>query len=132
MSMGVSTLHSVLESATVAQAAAGGGAGGGAAGMIFQQVAMFGALFAIIYFMLIRPQAKQRKEHEALLAGLKAGDKVITQAGILGEIKEIRDDIVTLEVAYKVNIRVQRATVVGLQPGSAVTATAGAGGENKA
>jgi preprotein translocase subunit YajC len=128
MSMGVSTLHSVLESATVAQAAAGGGA----AGMIFQQVAMFGALFAIIYFMLIRPQAKQRKEHEALLAGLKAGDKVITQAGILGEIKEIRDDIVTLEVAYKVNIRVQRATVVGLQSGSAVTATAGAGGENKA
>ena len=55
----------------------------------FGSLFMFGSIFAIFYFLVIRPQSKQRKEHEAKVMGLKKGDQVITAGGIVGEVVHI-------------------------------------------
>jgi preprotein translocase subunit YajC len=76
-------------------------------------------VFAIFYFLVIRPQQKrQRKvqqDREAMLGALKTGDKVVTSGGIYGTIVAVRDDTVTLRIAEKVNIEVLRSAVAGLQ-----------------
>lgn len=60
-----------------------------AGGSIAQMVFMYGAIFAIFYFVLIRPQQQQRKKHEALIQQLKKGDEIITSGGIVGEVVHI-------------------------------------------
>ncbi len=70
-------------------------------------------MFAIFYFLLIRPQQKKTKEHQAVLSQLKKGDKVLTAGGIHGEISGIKDDIITVEIAPKVRIRVSRGSIAG-------------------
>lgn len=52
---------------------------------------MYGAIFAIFYFILIRPQSKQRKEHETLIRAVKKGDEVVTAGGLIGEVIHIRE-----------------------------------------
>ena len=59
--------------------------GGSAAGTLF----MFGSIFAIFYFLVIRPQAKERKAHEARVMGIKKGDAIVTAGGIVGEVVHI-------------------------------------------
>lgn len=56
---------------------------------IAQMVFMYGAIFAIFYFVLIRPQQQQRKKHEALIKELKKGDEIITAGGVVGEVVHI-------------------------------------------
>jgi preprotein translocase subunit YajC len=68
-------------------------------------------MFVIFYFLLIRPQQKQRKERQALLQGLKKGDRVITVSGIYGLIKEINDNVITLRIADNVNVKMVREGV---------------------
>lgn len=70
-------------------------------------------LFAIMYFLLIRPQQKQAKEHQRLMADLKKGDDVVTQSGILGRIYAVMDKFVVLEIANGVRIRVLKSAVQG-------------------
>jgi preprotein translocase subunit YajC len=60
-------------------------------------VLQFAALGAIFYFLLIRPQSQARKKHAELLAGLKKNDEVVTAGGIIGKVKEIRENRITLE-----------------------------------
>jgi preprotein translocase subunit YajC len=74
-------------------------------------VVFFGGMIAIMYFLMIRPQQKQLKEHKALLGGLKKGDFVVTQGGLIGKVAEISSDEVKLEVAQGVKIRVKKASV---------------------
>jgi preprotein translocase subunit YajC len=74
-------------------------------------VVFFGGMIAIMYFLMIRPQQKQLKDHKALLAGLKKGDGVVTQGGIIGKIAEISEFEVKLEVASGVKIRVLKSSV---------------------
>jgi preprotein translocase subunit YajC len=57
---------------------------------IMGPVFMYGAIFAIFYFVLIRPQQKQRKEHESLVQNLKKGDEVVTAGGVIGEVVHIK------------------------------------------
>ena len=98
-----------------AMGGAPGGAAGPAGGMAaFQQVIPLVFMFAIFYFLLIRPQQKKAKEHKALLDGLKKGDQVITVAGIHGKITSIDDTTVTLEVATGVNIKVTKGYIASL------------------
>jgi preprotein translocase subunit YajC len=52
---------------------------------------MYGAIFAIFYFILIRPQSKQRKEHESLIRAVKKGDEIVTAGGLVGEVIHIRE-----------------------------------------
>jgi len=54
-------------------------------------VFMYGAIFAIFYFILIRPQSKQRKEHEELIRAVKKGDEVVTAGGLIGEVIHIKE-----------------------------------------
>jgi preprotein translocase subunit YajC len=69
------------------------------------------AMFAIFYFLLIRPQQKQRRERQSLLQSLKKGDRVITVSGIYGMIKEINDNVITLRIADNVNVKMVREGV---------------------
>ena len=68
-------------------------------------------MFAIMYFLMIRPQQKQLKEHRALLANLKKGDTVVTQGGIIGRIFLVADKEVQIEVANNVKLRVLKSSV---------------------
>lgn len=61
----------------------------GVSSSIGQMVFMYGAIFAIFYFILIRPQQKQRKRHEALIQQLKKGDEIVTAGGVVGEVLHI-------------------------------------------
>jgi preprotein translocase subunit YajC len=56
-------------------------------------VFMYGAIFAIFYFILIRPQSKQRKEHEALVRAVKRGDEIVTAGGLVGEVIHVRESV---------------------------------------
>lgn len=80
-------------------------------GSMATNVLFFGALFAIMYFVLIRPQQKQAKEQQAMLGALKKGDDVVTQGGMLGKIFAVADKVVTLEVASGVKIRVVKSSI---------------------
>ena len=80
--------------------------------MIFgNQYFMIIAMIAIVYFMMIRPQRKRQKEIDNFRKGLQAGQEVVTSGGIYGKSKEINDNIVVLEVAHNVNIRVDKSTI---------------------
>ncbi|MFZ5568829.1 MAG: preprotein translocase subunit YajC [Thermodesulfobacteriota bacterium] len=71
-------------------------------------------MFAIFYFLLIRPQQKKAKEHREMLNQLKKGDRVITSGGIHGTITSVDDTAVTLEIAEKVRIKVVRGNIAAL------------------
>lgn len=69
------------------------------------------AFIAIFYFMAIRPQQRQRKAHQALLSALKKGDRIVTAAGIYGTVKRVEDNIVVVEVAKGVTLKISRRAV---------------------
>jgi preprotein translocase subunit YajC len=73
-----------------------------------------GLLFAVFYFILIRPQQKRQKEHRQLLENLKKGDKVITTGGIQGTVVALSDNVVTVEIADKVKVKVGRNYIASL------------------
>ena len=77
---------------------------------------MMVAFVAIFYFLMIRPQQKKQKEHQAMLAKIAAGDEVVTSGGILGRVIEVGDNFITLEIADNVRIKVQRFQVTSLVP----------------
>lgn len=68
---------------------------------------------AVFYFLLIRPQQKQAKEHQKLLTGLKKGDEVVTQGGLLGSVVQVEDRTVTLDVGSGTKVRVLKANIAG-------------------
>ena len=80
---------------------------------ILEAVFPFIIMFVILYFMLLRPQMKKQKEHQGFVTGLKRGDEVITQSGILGKIEGLTEQFVTLEIADGVRIKMLRAQVAG-------------------
>lgn len=69
-------------------------------------------IFGIMYFLLIRPQQKKMKEHQAMVAGLRRGDLVVTQGGIIGKVSKLKDDNeIEIEIAENTRVRVVRATI---------------------
>ncbi|MBU2959004.1 preprotein translocase subunit YajC [Paracoccus sp. 1_MG-2023] len=85
-------------------------AGAGATSAITQFIPLI-LIFAIMYFLMIRPQQKRAKQHREMVANLKKGDQIITQGGILGKVSSVRDDEVEVEIAQGVRIRIVRSTV---------------------
>jgi len=73
-------------------------------------------IFAVFYFLLIRPQTKRAKEHKKMVSELKAGDEVVTSGGVLGRITDAGDQFLTVEVASGVELKVQRGTVSAVMP----------------
>ncbi|MSP17808.1 MAG: preprotein translocase subunit YajC [Myxococcales bacterium] len=72
---------------------------------------MMGLMFAVFYFLLIRPQQKRAKDHQNMVNALKKGDQVLTRGGIFGTVSGVQDNVVTLEVQEKVRLRVHRGYI---------------------
>ena len=77
----------------------------------FVQFFPFIAIFVIFYFLMIRPQQRRVKEHQATIAGVKKGDDVITGGGIRGRVTKVSDDEAEVEIAQGVKIRVVKSTI---------------------
>lgn len=69
------------------------------------------AFIAIFYFMAIRPQQRQRRTHQALLSSLKKGDQIVTAAGMYGTVKRVEENIVVVEIAKGVTVKIARRAV---------------------
>ena len=77
---------------------------------------MVGLFFVIMYFMIIRPQNKRVKEHNKLIDSLSNGTEVVVSNGIMGKIKKIKDDVVELEIANDVSIKVRKSSITTVLP----------------
>ena len=78
-----------------------------------EDLLMLAAIFAIMYFLLIRPQQKKMKEHQKMIEAVSRGDQVITQGGIIGKVVKVRDDgEVEVQIAEGVKVRVIKSTIV--------------------
>mmetsp|Transcript_22933 Transcript_22933/g.38575 ORF Transcript_22933/g.38575 Transcript_22933/m.38575 type:complete len:146 (-) Transcript_22933:5789-6226(-) len=72
-------------------------------------------IFAIMYFLLIRPQQKKVKEHAAMVAALRRGDQVVTQGGLIGKVAKVKDDNeIEVELAEGVKVRVVQSTIASV------------------
>lgn len=95
-----------------------GEAGGGISILLFQIL----AIGLVFYFLIIRPQSRARKQHQELLENLKAGDEIVTSGGIMGKVKNIKDEKVTVESgASIVVVRRDRIVQVGDTPAPGAT-----------
>ena len=104
----------------LAQAAAP--SGGGAGSFLGNPMFMIIAMFAIMYFLVIRPQSKKAKEHQKLLAELKKGDDVVVNGGIIGKVSGVKDNELIVQVQEGVRLRVLRSAVTGLYAGPTAAA----------
>lgn len=85
--------------------------GAPSAGCLGPQLLPLLLMFGVFYFLLIRPQQKRAKEHQAMLARLKKGDRVVTTGGLLGAIVKLNDSEIEIEIADRVKVRVLRPNV---------------------
>ncbi len=69
---------------------------------------------AVFYFIIIRPQTQRANEHQKLVKGLKKNDDVVTNGGLVGRVAELADNLVTLEIAPNVRVRIERGEIKGL------------------
>ena len=102
---------------------------GGQGGLV-APLLMYGAIFAIFYFLLIRPQQKQRKAHEQLVLQLKKGDRIVTAGGVIGEVVAIKagatpsaDDEITVKSAES-RLIVERGRIAKIATGTGTTSSA--------
>ena len=95
----------------LAMAPPANGSGGG--GMISTLI-MFGAIFAIFYFMIIRPQQKKAKEREKLLSAVQKGDKVILSSGLYGSVAGLEDKTVLIDVGNNVKMKFDRSAIASV------------------
>lgn len=74
------------------------------------------AIFAIMYFLLIRPQQKKQREHQAMLGALRRGDQVVTGGGVIGKVTKVKEgeSEVEVEIAQGVTVRVVRGTITNV------------------
>lgn len=79
-------------------------------------------IFVAFYFLLIRPQQKRQKAHTALVGALSTGDEVLTAGGVLGRVTAVSEHYATLEIADKVEIKVQKSTVSAVVPKGTIDA----------
>jgi len=73
-------------------------------------------LFVIFYFILIRPQIKQAKQHKQLVASLKKGDEIATSGGLLGKITEVGDNFIIVEISKETEVKIQKQSVSIVYP----------------
>lgn len=85
----------------------GGGEGNGYESIIFMVL-----LIVVFYFFMIRPQMKKQKEIKKFRESLAKGDKIVTTGGIYGKVNDIKDDIITVEIAANVTVKVDKSAVV--------------------
>ena len=96
----------------IGTAHAQGGQQGSPLGFLLPMV----VIFAAFYFLMIRPQQKKQKAHTELVAGISTGDEVVTAGGILGKVTAVSDLYATLEIAEKVEVKIQKSTISAVAP----------------
>jgi preprotein translocase subunit YajC len=74
------------------------------------------AMFAIFYFLLIRPQQKKAKEHKSMVESLNKGDEIITNGGLLAKITDVDDNFLTCKISANVEVKIQRFAVTSVLP----------------
>lgn len=99
----------LLAMANSAGAGAGANSGSGLMTML-----MFGSIFAIFYFMIIRPQKKQQDERKKMIEAIKRGDRVVTSGGIFGTVKDVKADRVIVTIADSVKVEVAKSAISGV------------------
>ncbi len=104
----------MFESIAWAMGPAQGGAGGGTQSAIASFLPLI-IIFAIFYFLLIRPQQKKAKQHREMLAALKKGDKVITTGGIYGVVEAVGDKTTTVKIAENVKVKLGKAYIAAVR-----------------
>ena len=77
---------------------------------------LMGVIFLGMYFLLFRPQMKRAKEHRELVSRLQKGDEVLTSGGMAGRIEDLGESFVTVEIADRVSIKVQRGAITAVLP----------------
>jgi preprotein translocase subunit YajC len=82
-------------------------------GALTQFLLLFAPLFAIWYFLVIRPQQQQRRKLQQMLGSLKTGDRVVTSGGIYGTIVGFRNGVVQLQIANQVKVELARSAITG-------------------
>ncbi len=88
----------------------------------FLGILPFAVIFALFYFMLIRPQMKQAKQQKAMIDALKAGDEVATTGGVVGKITKVGDNFISIEIAANTTVNVQKHAVQTLLPPGTIKA----------
>lgn len=86
------------------------------------QILMLVGLFAIMYFMLIRPQRKRQKEHQQLVENLSKGDEVVMTSGMLGKITDVGDVYISVDVGSEVELKFQKVAVHAVLPKGTIKA----------
>lgn len=97
-----------------AYAQAGGAPAPAGGGMEF--IIMIAIFFALMYFMIIRPQSKRAKEHRKLLEALGKGDEIVTTGGLVGKVSAVGDNFVQVEVGEGMEVKVQKQAVTAVLP----------------
>ena len=103
--VGASLLVHFAASPAYAQAAAGAGPSP------VMQFVPIGVMFAVMYFLMIRPQSNKAKAHQTFVSSLKRGDEVVTASGIIGRIEGLTEQFVTLEISPDVRIKILRSQI---------------------
>lgn len=80
-------------------------------------------LFAVFYFLLIRPQQKRAKEHKKMVEAVAKGDEVVTNGGILGKVTEVGESFLTINIAEGVDVKLQRNSVAATLPKGTIKST---------
>ncbi|MEA3409536.1 MAG: preprotein translocase subunit YajC, partial [Candidatus Eisenbacteria bacterium] len=83
--------------------------GGGGTSMLIMLV----AIFAIFYFLMIRPESKRRKERQSMIDSLARGDKVVTIGGLYGEVQDVHDDKIVIRIAENLKVEVAKTAISG-------------------
>jgi len=94
-----------------AYAQAAPAAGGSLFDMMFPLIMVFG----IIYFLIIRPQNKRQKEHQAMIDALRRGDTVVTQGGLVGKVTKVEEAEIQVEIANDTRVTVIRSMIVSIR-----------------
>ena len=82
----------------------------------YGQLVFIGIFFIIFYFILIRPQIKQAKQHRELVASLAKGDEIATNGGLVGKIKEVGDNFIVVEITKETEVKIQKQSVSIVYP----------------
>ncbi|MFY9183165.1 MULTISPECIES: preprotein translocase subunit YajC [unclassified Limnohabitans] len=102
-------------SSAFAQTAPAAAAGGDMQSTLMSMLPLL-LMFAVLYFVMIRPQMKKQKEHRAMIDALAKGDEVVTAGGLLGKVSKIGDAYIGVELATGVEVQLQRSAVVQVLP----------------
>lgn len=102
-------------SSAFAQTAPAAAAGGDMQSTLMSMLPLL-LMFAVLYFVMIRPQMKKQKEHRAMIEALAKGDEIVTAGGLLGKVSKIGDAYIGVELAAGVEVQMQRNAVVQVLP----------------